>query len=126
MARVLRPGGVLIFTLGRRRPAYDLWRRFVYYPLVDLARPLYIRLTGRPRPVVYHVQKVYADSWVAAHLPADLAVERIVHSNLRPLPMPLDRLLPGLDAALLRRLEGAGQGWLRPLAAALIVKARKR
>src|SRR5919199_933955 len=43
MARVLRPGGVLIFTLGRRRPAYDLWRRFVYYPLVDLARPLYVR-----------------------------------------------------------------------------------
>lgn len=127
MARVLRPGGVLIFTLAHRWSPYELWRRLLYYPAVDLARPLYVRLARRPRPLVlYHVQRLYAEAWPADHLPRDLAVERVVYSNFKLLPAPLDRLLPGLDTMLMGRLERLGRGPLRHLGTTLVVKARKR
>ena len=126
MARVLRPGGLLIFTLGHRWSPYGLWMRLLYYPLVQLARPWYCRLIGRPRPAAVHrSQRVYAEGWVAGSLPHGLTLEGVVYSNFKVLPAPLDALLPRLDVALLRRLQRLGRGPLRKLGTALVVKARK-
>lgn len=126
MSRVLRHGGVLIFTLGHRWSPYSLWMTCLYYPIVELIRPSYLRLVGRPLPPpVHRAQRLYAESWSAEYLPSGLTIEDLLYSNFKVLPAPLDLLLPRLDVALLRRLQVLGRGPLRRLGTALVVKARK-
>jgi ubiquinone/menaquinone biosynthesis C-methylase UbiE len=132
MARVLRPGGVLVFTLPHHWSPSSLWTGYVYLRVMNALRPWYLRLTRQPRPKQpvarpgERQQFRYSEHWPERHLPPDVAVEDVVFTLFRVLPTPLDRLLPALEMSLLRQLEPLGRGPLRWIGAALVIKARKQ
>jgi ubiquinone/menaquinone biosynthesis C-methylase UbiE len=123
MARVTRPGGLVIVTLPNAWSPYRVWQRTVYRGLRAVAR----RLTGRgpAPPSVAHREyraRAYCDL-LSSH---GLTVVDVAYYNFTLLPFPLDRLLPGLTVWLSRRLEGLSRGPLRWLGTGFIVKAEKR
>lgn len=125
--RVLSPGGTLIVTLANRNSPNFLWRDYVSYPAMSLARPIYYGLRGKPIPAVNPGHTLYAPRPFANRISArGCDVTDIVFSGFPVLLSPLDGWLPGIAAACLERLERLRNTWLRGLGACFIIKAVKR
>lgn len=126
MARVLRSGGAMVVSLSHAWSPTVIWTRGLIYPLARAYRAWRHRrgdhAAGR---AVHHVQRAYAEGWIKAHLPPGMVLEDLVYCNFKVLPPPLDRLLPPLDAALMRRLQRLGRGPLRWLGTNYVVRVRK-
>ncbi|MFN8533355.1 MAG: class I SAM-dependent methyltransferase [Dehalococcoidia bacterium] len=127
LARLVRPGGLLLATFPNRFSPYRLWKNGVFYPLVDQLRPLFYRLRGVPRPspvTAYHHH--YTPNEVANVLAAQgLEVEKVVYLNQQVLPSPLDEWLPDLSVALSRWLERWSNTPIGRFGTAFLMRARR-
>jgi len=127
MARVLRPGGTLILSAPSRYSPYWLWRHYVFYPAVNLIRPLYFRIARKPpHPSLTHVQRAYTEKDIARLLDrSGCKVVDVVYFYFQLFPAPLELLLPRVSVWITSRLEGLYRSWLRRLGHGFIIKARK-
>jgi len=122
MARVTRPGGIVIVTLPNAWSPFRIWQRTVYNGFRSLARAV----TGRGKAPAGIVHREYRERAYCRLLEAHgLRVADVVYYNFRVIVFPLDRLMPGVTVALSRALERFGRGPLRWLGTGLIVKAEK-
>ena len=118
LARVLRPEGRAVLTLGNRSPN-RLWLERVVAPTGRMVRSG-LRFDG-PRRVSGSPSRAQIKALVAG---AGLELQRFEYVDLTALPATLDRLLPGPALRLSRLAEGLGP--LRRLAAMhLFVLAQK-
>ena len=127
MARVLRPGGSLILSAPNRYSPYWIWRRYAFYPAIDLLRPWYFRLRRQPtRPGLTHVRRAYAEGEVERLLNGvGCDVVDVVSFYFQLFPPPFEVVFSRLSLSITRRLEGLYRSRLRRLAHGFIVKARK-
>jgi ubiquinone/menaquinone biosynthesis C-methylase UbiE len=122
MARVTKPGGVVIVTLPNRHSPFNVWQRSVYRSLRAAGR----FILGRGRQPVEIVHKEYTEREARRRVPSyGLRVRDLVFYNFRVLLFPLDRLFPRLGVAMSRRLERLCRGPLASLGTGFIVKAEK-
>lgn len=125
--RVLVPGGRLIVTLANGHSPTFLWRDYVAYPAMSLARPIYYRLRGKPVPAINPGHTLYSPRPFANRIDAQgCDVTDIVYSGFPVLLSPLDGWFPRVAAACLERLERLRSTWMRGLGACFIIKAVKR
>jgi len=126
MVRVLRPGGTLIVTVPHRFSPYLLWRNLVFYPIVRILRPVYYALRRQAPPDVAPGHRVYAVRSLVRMLGEHgCEVRDVAFCGFPVLWPPLDALFPALASALMARAEALRHGRWRPLAACVVVKARR-
>jgi ubiquinone/menaquinone biosynthesis C-methylase UbiE/peptidoglycan/xylan/chitin deacetylase (PgdA/CDA1 family) len=122
ISRVAKRGATVIITLPNRTNPYRSWHRVVFNrKVIGLIK----RLAGRKGPTLRHREyreKEYKD--LLARYGLD--VVDTVYYNFNLFLAPLDRLLPGLSAALSRKLERFCRGGMRKLGTGFIVKALRR
>ena len=105
LARVLRPGGRAVFTVGYRSP-YRLWVEWVTVPAARaLKRPLRI---GGPRPAAHRPGSPSRARLTAMITGAGLELHQREYVDLTALPDPLDRLFPRAALRLSRLAERLG------------------
>jgi ubiquinone/menaquinone biosynthesis C-methylase UbiE len=115
IARVTRPGGLVVCTMQNPRSPYRLWDASVH---ARMRR----RRGDRPSPVLRRVPPGRLRSSLRE---AGAEPVSVVHYNFNLLLPPLDSRLPRLALWLKRRIETAARGPLRVLANDYIVVARK-
>lgn len=140
MFRVLKPDGSLLITLPNRYSPWALWRMSVFYPLVNILRPLYYRLIGRPQPPVLYsgllkqVREVALKSFAKLNAEGDAIkliarhageVTDVVYYDFNMLLSPLDEIFPRTAMWVAERLESCLSGKLRRLGSGFVLKARK-
>lgn len=121
MARVLKPGGIVIITLPNKLSPYRVWDRIL---LFRSTKNLVRRIIQRKRQVVTnreYTEVAYCNLLASYRL----KVTDIVYYNFNLLFFPLDRLLPGLAVLISRKLEFLCQSKFRWLGTGFIVKAEK-
>jgi ubiquinone/menaquinone biosynthesis C-methylase UbiE len=122
MARVTRPGGLVIVTLPNAWSPYRIWQRTAYRG----ARALVRRLAGRgPAPPEVSHREYRERSYCQLLSARGLRVVDVVYYNFNLLLFPLDRLLPFLVVPLSRALERFGRGPCRWLGTGFVVKAER-
>lgn len=130
MARVLRPGGLLLASFPNRLSPYAVWRGTVFYPLVGLGKRILLSLRQVAKPEERYL-RFHLRLWTPAEAEYSLqaAVGEVIataYYGFVPLLSPLDQAFPRLAVRLTRRAEIMHRGRLRKLCAGFIVKARKR
>ena len=127
MIRVLRPGGTLLLSAANRYSPEVLWRRYAFYPTIDLIRPLYFRVTRQAqRPKLTHIQRAYTERVIERLLSrSGCKVVDVVYFYFQLFPTPLELFLPQLSVWITRHLEKLNRSWLRRLGHGFIIKARK-
>ena len=122
MARVTRPGGIVIVTLPNAWSPFRIWQRTVYQGLRSLARIV----TGRGKAPAGIAHREYREREYCRLLESHgLRVADVVYYNFRIIVFPFDRWMPRVTVALSRALERFGRGSLRWLGTGFIVKAEK-
>jgi ubiquinone/menaquinone biosynthesis C-methylase UbiE len=120
LARVLRPGGLLVVCIQNPRALYSIWRRNLYR-LIRFAKRLL--KTGRAMPP--SGTRILTPALERALAAEGVPSDRLVYVNYQLALSPLDSLLPGPAVRLAERLEGS-PAWLgRLLATQVVVRARK-
>lgn len=99
VARVLRPGGRAVVTIGNARSPLVRWRHDVVYPAAQRIKR-HARV-GRPAPPL-KAQLPDRKELVAMLAGAGLEVERLEYACCSVLPDPLDRAFPRTAAAWAR------------------------
>jgi ubiquinone/menaquinone biosynthesis C-methylase UbiE len=115
LARVVKPGGVVIASMQNPVAPFRLWERHVFPGLARLRGSVYDveeRLVGERR-----LRGMLQDSGLG---PVD-----VVYYNFNLFPMPFDNRYPKQAIRLARRLAPLGRGPLRKLAADLLITARR-
>jgi ubiquinone/menaquinone biosynthesis C-methylase UbiE len=129
MLRVLKPGGMLLIAFPNLLSPWATWRGFILYRALDWLRPLYYRLSRRPRPPgLGGVLKLYtargATRLIRRHAGRIL---RVTYYNFNVCLSPLDALLPRATVWLSKKLEAQrSRRALRWLGSGFIVQAVKR
>lgn len=127
MIRVLRPGGSLIVTVPNRTSPALWWRDHVFYPIVELLRPLNDRLTGRSSGEPVRGHRLYDLPSLAAVLETNgCAVTGTSYCVYNVALAPLDQLFPTVTTTLMKRLEGLSRTRLRALGGMIVVKVKKQ
>lgn len=122
LARVLRPGGLVVVSYPNPHALYGMWKTRLWYPAVRATK----RLLRRPDPRMPHG---------AGELPPEQFVELLLAAGLEPdaqrltsflaLPAPLDRILPRTAARLGARLERVAPKAGNRLATQVVYRARR-
>jgi SAM-dependent methyltransferase len=115
LARVTRPGGLVVVTMQNPRSPYRLWDASLYSWLRR-------RRGDRPSPVL---RRLPPGRLRSALREAGAEPVALVRYNFNLLLPPLDSRLPGLALQLKRHVETVARGPLRGLANDYIVVARK-
>ena len=122
LSRVLRPGGRAALSYPNSAAVYSLWKVWLYYPAVRVAK----RALGMK---VVHVRKVgarYDPDWVESQLrAAGLEPQGHEYTSFLPLVSPFDTLLPRLAARLGEYLERAHPRLAPRVATQIVYVARK-
>lgn len=125
MARVLKPGGVMIISIIQPRSLDHVMRQLLALPTPYL-KPIYMKRRGKTFDLDGLVHRPIS---VAAleRLMANVGCVRENHAyyNLVPLPFPFDKLLPRLALAASRWAEPKQHDHLHWAATACMLKARK-
>ena len=125
IARVAKPGGMVILTVPNLWSPYRIWDRAMYRPLYHAASRLYRKLQGRAmEPTMAH--KEYDEGTFLNELQShQLTSFDRVYYNFKLFLPPLDLLFPRLSVRVSRKLESLSRGPLRRLGTGFIVKAVK-
>lgn len=127
MIRVLKPGGTLILTVPNKASPALWWRDHVFYPMVELLRPLHDRLTGRSTGEPVRGHRLYDRPSLAAALETyGCVVTDAEYCVYNVALAPFDEVFPNLTTALMRRFEMLSRTRLRALGGMLVVKATKQ
>lgn len=113
LARVLKPGGVMIVSGQNAWSPYNAWHRFIYS-----------RITGRQAAAIVHEFHT-EDEYRRLLTRQGLSVEDIVYFDFDLVPPPFNRRMVGLQAAWRNRLESRGRASGKRLANGFLVKCRK-
>jgi ubiquinone/menaquinone biosynthesis C-methylase UbiE len=113
MARVLKPGGLLIVSFPNYWAPWRIWSRFVMF-LTSLPRRLYKRLTGNPGHYITHREYTLrtAKAWFTH---AGVTPTRAWYYNFKLIPWPLDQALPRITVAQSKLCESLDTTPLRSL-----------
>jgi len=125
MARMLRPGGVFVATFPNRRSPYALWRRKVYFRVLNLAHYL---LGSILRSANYGVllRRTYTESIVREWLRnAGLEPEIVEYANYQIVPSPLDGWIGSWAGPLATAIERLARPRFKRMAAEMVVRARR-
>lgn len=128
MARVTRPGGVVLVTFPNLVSPYATWRGFVWYPAVATLKRLVAAVTDRPAgPLLLSPVRHWTRRSATALLTARVGpVDAVVPYYFNVMPSPLDELFPNVALRLARRAEGLRRSPLWWLGAGFIVRATRR
>jgi ubiquinone/menaquinone biosynthesis C-methylase UbiE len=127
MLRVLRRSGILLIACPNLHSPWAMWRKYVFYPIVALLKPVYFKLRGRrlPQALSYagrlHTRRSICDCICSS----DGVVKDVVYFNFNVMLSPLDECAPRITVWLTETLEPLHNGMLRWLCGAFIVKALK-
>ncbi|MBI5396343.1 MAG: class I SAM-dependent methyltransferase [Verrucomicrobia bacterium] len=126
MARVLKPGGVLVVSAIQPHSLDSVLRRLLALP-TRLLKPLYLKLRGKQFDLDTLVHRAFGvrelERWMAE---AGCVREDHAFYNVLPVPFPFDKLAPKLAAAASRRAEPGQHDHFHWAATAYMLKARKR
>jgi ubiquinone/menaquinone biosynthesis C-methylase UbiE len=122
MARVARPGALLVMTLPNAASPYRKWTHRVYAPTTAGLK----RALGRPAPPAMRRREFRVGPWCRSLEARGLAIETVVGYGYNPLLPPLDKLLPAAAARVASVLERCGTGPARGAGTGFIVGARVR
>ncbi len=119
MLRVLRPGGRLIVAFSNNRSPYHLWRRYIFYPIVQATSAFYGRWRRRT-PSFKLLRTLQRHSILTFLQKNDCSIEDEVYYYFQLFPSPLEELFPWLDTLVMRhaerlyktRWDWLGQGFL--------------
>lgn len=122
LSRVVQPGGRVVVTMPNRFAVPLIWGRYVWYPLVRIAKR-WLPLGQSPPPS--RPGPVSRAQLARLMRNAGLSVVDVEYIGVRPLPAPLDQLLPSLALRLATRLESAAGAAARVIATQVVVTASK-
>ncbi len=128
MVRVIKKGGTLLLSFPNGRSPYTLWAKHVFYPSVELLRPVYYSLIKRPPPpsMALSSNRLYTAEAMHRLLGQHgVAVTDAAYFYFNLCPLPLEQVFPRWTLNLTQRLEGLERGPLRELSAAFILKGQK-
>jgi SAM-dependent methyltransferase len=120
LGRVARPGGLLVVSMPNRLAILRPWRRYIYRPLVRIAKRVLGRAAPPRRPGAVSLRMLHA--LLAA---SGARVETVEYAAFLPVPPPFDFLFPSSAVRLAEKLEGSDGCLGRALATQLVVAARK-
>jgi ubiquinone/menaquinone biosynthesis C-methylase UbiE len=121
LMRVLRPEGIAIVSAPNVTSPYLLWRHFVLYPLVRVAKRLGRFARPAPPPRALPPRRAEFEQRLSA---AGLEVTAARYSGYQLVLSPLELVLPRASVALSERLEGGPLGSM--LATQIVFAARRR
>ncbi|MDX6642804.1 MAG: hypothetical protein QOD76_766 [Solirubrobacteraceae bacterium] len=121
LVRVLRPEGIAIVSAPNVTSPYLLWRHFVVYPLVRVAKRLGRFARPAPPRRALPPRRAKFERRLRA---AGLEVSAAKHASYQLALSPLDLLLPRASVALSERLEGGPLGGM--LATQIVFAAQRR
>jgi SAM-dependent methyltransferase len=121
LVRVLRPEGIAIVSAPNVTSPYLLWRHFVVYPLVRVAKRR--GRCSRPAPPRRGLPPRRAE-FEGRLRAAGLEITALQHASYQLVLWPLDLLAPRPSVALSERLEGGPLG--RMLGTQIVFAARRR
>jgi len=126
MARVLKPGGVMVISVIQPRSLDSVMRQALALP-TRVLKPIYMKLRGKKFDLdglVHHPFSVAA----LESMMTDVGCIREDHAyyNLVPLPFPFDKLLPRLALTASRWAEPKQHDHFHWAATACMLKARKK
>jgi ubiquinone/menaquinone biosynthesis C-methylase UbiE len=126
MARVLKPGGVMVISVIQPRSFDSLMRQAFALP-TRVLKPLYMKLRGKQFDLDGLVHRQFSVG-VLERMMADVGCIREDHAyyNLVPLPFPFDKLLPRAALAASRWAEPKQHDHFHWAATACMLKARKK
>jgi ubiquinone/menaquinone biosynthesis C-methylase UbiE len=102
LARVVKPGGLVLVSIANGWSPYAIWRGHVYYPLVRVAKR-FVR-TGTAPPLA-RPKAPSRPAFSRSLASCGLSLESVVYLDHYLLPAPLDELFPKASIRLARRLE---------------------
>ena len=125
MARVLKPGGVMVISVIQPRSLDSVMRRLLALPTRYL-KPIYMKLRGKNFDLDALVHRQFSVATLERRM-ADVGCVREDHAyyNLVPLPFPFDKLLPRFALAASRWAEPKQHDHLHWAATACMLKSRK-
>ncbi len=131
LRRVLRPGGALLAAVtnhwspaGYLDFAVEALKRRQW--VLDPFNRVWTSLgQAAIRPRHFRVRCHWPSRFRDALAKAEIQIESDRYFHYLPWPHPFDRLLPGLTAALGRRMTGLGRTWLAPLGEGYLAICRK-
>ena len=128
MVRVTKDDGTLLISFPNLLSPYAVWKKFVFYPVVGLLRPVYYSLTRRSQPPsLVSFTKLYTMSTAAELMTRYGAkVTDIVYFYFNFFLSPIDEVFPCWAFNVIKRLEQLRYGKLNWLGTGFIVKAKKR
>ncbi len=121
MARVAKPGGIIIVTLPNKVSPYRFWHRTVYRGLRGVVRAI---RGSAPSPEVAHREYSRA-RYTRLVESCGLKVTAVVYYNFNLLLFPLDRLFPRLGVRVSRSLERFARNGPCWLGTGFIIRAEK-
>lgn len=126
MARLLKPGGVLVVSAIQPNSLDSVLRRWLALP-TRLLKPLYMKLRGKQFDLDTLVHRAFAVRELE-RLMSEAGCVREDHAyyNVLPVPFPLDKALPKLAAAASRWAEPKQRDHFHWAATAYMLKARKQ
>jgi ubiquinone/menaquinone biosynthesis C-methylase UbiE len=125
MARVLKPGGVLIISVIQPRSLDSILRRCLALP-TRVLKPFYMKLRGKKFDLDTLIHRQFSAAELTRMM-AGVGCSREDHAyyNLVPVPFPFDKLFPRLALAASRWAEPKQHDHLHWTATACMLKARK-
>lgn len=120
MARVITKDGMLVISFPNALSPYVSWKKFIFYPLVNLIRSL----MGRELIAVAPWKNVYTVGRIRRQLQRQgMRIQAVKYCNFNICLSPLDELLPRLAMRWSQRLERLSRGKFCWLGCVLIVQA---
>ena len=126
MARVLKPGGVMIISVIQPRSLDSIIRRGLALP-TRIFKPLYLKLRGKQFDLDGLTHRQFSVTELAQMMAGVNCVrEDHAYYNLLPVPFPFDKLFPRLALAASRWAEPKQHDHFHWAATACLLKARKK